>query len=338
MERDLINYKNERNRENVMQQIFSPVVSNLLHDFIFSAGNMLDRCDALSTLLTLQYARAIIKQLSLGTTKSSLELVEEIRNSEHYSECMERYNEYLYAFSELLKSTEKTSALEVSLLYVELLSQGYFSITQNYQYKIEKYDKTHLPELMGARILEGTGVCRHTSSFLGDLLKKFDINTYQHCCRTTEEEWINLNDLIFRIKPNHLITAIVENNEKFFVDTLRKKRSIISATDKRKGISLKSLAFPYKSGKVLYNFDVDVNYQRINKNLEIEPQIDIPIKTIEKEFLKQLSLEIKTYIEEYSDRLYTFKIRQLKNMQRIVELENVLIPHGDCKPKIWILK
>lgn len=339
MEINMFEFKDEKNLENLDKMIHSPIIYELTHNMSLAFVNLIENKSFSSLLLMGGYTYTYLNLLRSIVNKTNEEIIEEIKDTDQYKECLERYNEYLSSIANAFEFTNLTNSLEYSLLYTELLHQGYFSITGEYTYKIEQYDKYNLLELMGVRVLEGHAICKHVSVFLGNLLEKLSIKAYQQYCRASNIGEVKLNDLLYRKKANHLITSIIENNKKIFIDPMNRSNPFITENSKKTDFSISHMIFPYQTNFGIYNFfNDDASFQLVNESLKEKKLQDVPLVSIEKEILEEVRYKIMQCLIIYEEFFNEVKLDQLENMKRIVELENMLIPHGDSKPKVWILK
>lgn len=339
MERDIFRYKDERNLENFEEFMHSQHVYEFMHNMSLAFVNLAENKTFSSSILMMAYAYTYWKSLSSVVGKTNKELKEEIKATDYYKECMERYDEYLTIIANAFKSTDLTNPLEYSLLYTELLHLGYFSITDEYTYKIENYDKYNLLELMGARVLEGPAICKHASVFLGNLLDKLNIQSYQQYCKAGNIGKVKLYDFFITKKANHLITAVIGDNKKIYVDPMNRSNPLIDINFKRSDLSIDRIIFPYQTEIGLYNFFTDDDsFNLVNGSLDKKYLQDFPLDSLEKDEIEEMKYKTLQNLIIYEEIFKETKQSQLENMKRIVELENMLVPHGDSKPKVWVLK
>lgn len=336
MEKDLTHFLEMRELENINSRLYDSYTYNLLNNLTLSIFNTAEKKDIISGLASIKYIIEILKYCSLGISDAKKELTEEIRNTEYYKECTDRYNYYISSLANLIGYTNLKTPLEYSYLYITLLYKGYFSINGKFEYKKEKFDSFPILELTGARILEGNVLCRHSSMFLGDLLTKLDVKNYQQFCRTTPSSSFTFKDILLRNNQSHLITTILENDEKFSVDALNYYNPIICENQKANPFTLKDLIYSYKTQAASYKF-ID-EYELLNSCLKKIFLDNVPDKKIEYQKLRDAELKAKDCFIMYRELFKDLKEKQIENMKRIVELEHLLIPHGDVKPKTWVLK
>jgi len=339
MERDIFRYRDERNLKNIEEFIHSQQAYEFKHNIAFAIVNLIENKTVSSVILMMAYAYTYWKSLTSIVGKTNQEIEEEIKTTDYYKECMERYNEYLSSIANAFNSTDLTNSLEYSLLYTELLHLGYFSITGEYTYKIENYDKYNLLELMGVRVLEGSVVCKHASVFLGNLLDELNIQSYQQDCKAGDIGKVKLYDFFITKKANHLITAVIEDNKKIYVDPMNRSNPLIDINSKRSDLSIDRIIFPYQTKIGLYNFFADDDsFNLVNGSLDKKHLQAFPLASLEKDEIEEMKYKTLQNLIIYEEIFKETKQRQLENMKRIVELENMLVPHGDTKPKVWVLK
>lgn len=127
---------------------------------------------------------------------------EDYNNYGEISTVQELYDEATSEVSDLIKTIGFDNSIECFYFVDYLLSNGYLSL-EDFSYDdnadfLDLYDY----DALGADVLYGTGVCRHTADFYTNVLKKAGYDAYTSACYLTE----NKNDSTK--KPNHAITVV----------------------------------------------------------------------------------------------------------------------------------
>ena len=86
------------------------------------------------------------------------------------------YQEYLDNYLKLSKELANNDPIEISTLYYTMRKHGYLST--NKCFKGKDQDIIENNRILGANIMNGTGVCRHISCLLKDILKKYGYDAY----------------------------------------------------------------------------------------------------------------------------------------------------------------
>lgn len=136
-----------------------------------------------------------------------------IRETDEYKELVKAYNEYILGIANILENDDMSTYCKLHV-FSELLSKSVLSVSEQYKGAEYSKDSIYLNELTGARVIQGTGVCRHVSVLLNDVL---NISGQTSCVLTVSTK----DDLISRIKGDHAVVGIVEDNKKYAFDPLR---------------------------------------------------------------------------------------------------------------------
>ncbi len=145
------------------------------------------------------------------------QLFEMLRGTTTYKELEEEYNNYVKDVAKLIRNVGLTSAKETVLYLQGLMESGCFAKNRKHQYKNYQYEADYLIELSGAKVVTGTCVCRHMSSFFVDVMNELG---YIAANVTVTEDH---DDPVKRIQKrnvilNHAVAAIVDNGQKFLFD------------------------------------------------------------------------------------------------------------------------
>jgi len=125
------------------------------------------------------------------------------------------YNEILEKFVDLNYMFNLNNPLEVYALYTKLLYKGYFSYNYNFEYnepvcKYKLFDT--LP--LGINVINGSGVCKHISSMLQDILNLMNIKN-----EVLTVYFYDSNEKIkYHFIGNHIINLTAFDNKAYFLD------------------------------------------------------------------------------------------------------------------------
>ena len=93
------------------------------------------------------------------------------------------YNEYIEKITKLIKVFDNLDMYQQILLYDNLLYCGLLSATNTFEYHDYIIDKDH-NSILGARITNGNGVCRHMASNQQDVFNQLGYQTVDISCFT----------------------------------------------------------------------------------------------------------------------------------------------------------
>ena len=147
--------------------------------------------------------------VGINYIKALAELEDDKYRQEHieeYNELVKLYNDYLDNIANIIKQYEYSDDLQLCIALDFLLDSGFFSLDNNFSYKeFEKNDERFL-DMLGSFIVTGNGVCRHTTAFMMDLLKRLDVNCFKISCTN------------IRTKGYHAMVGIISNGKKYSFD------------------------------------------------------------------------------------------------------------------------
>lgn len=149
--------------------------------------------------------------------KDEAVIIEKLRETEIYKECKEEYNAYIKEVASLIRDTGIKSSKEAVQYLQFLMEEGFFAPNKKHQYKKYAYCKEYLAELCGAKVLSGTSVCRHMSSFFVDVLSELNYTAANLSVITTNNDPVKL---VKRGIPKwtHAVTAISEEGKMYLFD------------------------------------------------------------------------------------------------------------------------
>lgn len=258
---------------------------------------------------------------------------------DNYFLCLDKYQLYISKLATFLKKIGPISLIEM-IFFVDLCyKNGYFSVTKKFQYHNFVYDEDELSDLLGARIIEGCGVCRHGSSFMADLFNKMG---YSSAVLTTKGgSELELNNMSLLLKPsNHTVTYISDQNFNLIYN---------STTHFDFADSLVILAYAKTDSKIIpknclastigdYNyylmFDTNQEYFNTSRMEQVKKwnktrlsevsrgELEVALKNAREVYEIQ-----KSEIEKMYSVLYPL-------MSDIVSLEQSLFPHSDLEAQL----
>ena len=158
-----------------------------------------------------------------------------------HQELKKDFDKVLDNIESLANTFDFKTGIEISTLNAFLLHGGYLSITDKYIYKtgisdIREFldDKTlHI----ALKVFTGVGCCRHTASFIKQVLDRFNIENSIVCVDTNSIEY-DINKIRLFLNnyhknsspnPNHAINYICENDFNYFLDLTSSQAEIFVA-------------------------------------------------------------------------------------------------------------
>ena len=249
-----------------------------------------------------------------------------IRDTKEYQECLKEYNELLLSIASLIKESPFKNLNDVISYLQILLKTGCFNAGKTITNDSYKNEKESVLELTGARIVTGTGVCRHYSSFMADVL-----NTIGFASSVKPVITISGDKKITSKYPNHAIILTTDGTHITFYDPtisrfldLRKdlkhpKYKIATVDDKRYYINL----------EMKYPNLISEPIERLLNELEYTSYPE----TNELEYMGKILM--KHCYEIPSQR--TFMTNEKERLNKIKELIEKINPCSDEKISSWKL-
>lgn len=143
--------------------------------------------------------------------------VEMLRTTTTYKELMDEYQKYITDVAKLVKTACLTTAKENAVYLHALMELGYFSKQMNHKYKLFEYEKDYLEEALGAKIVTGTSVCRHMSSFMADVMNEIGYTAANVSCTTNDDDPVKRIQK-GNVELDHSVLAVADQGTKFLFD------------------------------------------------------------------------------------------------------------------------
>lgn len=140
-----------------------------------------------------------------------------LRTTTTYNELLNEYKKYIKDVATLVKSVHLESAKENTVYLHALMELGFFSKQMSHKYKLFKYEREYLEELIGAKVVTGTSVCRHMSSFMVDVLNELGYTAANISCTPHDEnpvKRIQKGNVIL----DHSVVGVADKGTKFLFD------------------------------------------------------------------------------------------------------------------------
>lgn len=261
------------------------------------------------------------------------EIISILRNSNTYQELVEEYHKYIEDIAKLIKETGLSSSKEVLLYLHKLIQSGYFSEYMKHTYYSFKYEKDMLTELLGAKVATGKTVCRHTSSFIVDIMNTLGYTAANISCRLSDKDpvkQIQRNN----VKLNHAVAGILSEDTKVLFDsTCGVFAALPQDFDFKEieSIHVSQYVTPIKKKYLIMCPQMQyINYGRDN---ECKTLNTTKLATITYEEVEKLQTRIDKLFKEQEKNNYDFYISHEEQIKKIKSLYQELLPYSDKRIK-----
>lgn len=278
--------------------------------------------------------RGYWKDLSLP---EEVKISEILRTTTTYKDCVSEYNKYIEEVAKLVKKLGFESSRDTTAYLQLLLETGHFSKYMRHTYKIHSYEKEFLPELCGAKVLTGTSVCRHMSSFFTDILNVLGYTAANISAVTTEKNPVKVAQKTNN-HWNHAVVGISENNISYLFDPTCGKY-----ISQPKNISFKEV----ESILVRQYQEAISKYLIINPGpVVLNPKREKELSIINTSKPAQITDdEAKFYHEKAeiiykgnSHNQYNFFVSQEERIKKVEGLYREISPYSDKPIKKWLVR
>ena len=199
-------------------------------------------------------------------------------NDSIHQELKKDFDKVLDNIESLANTFNFKMGIEISTLNAILLHGGYLSITDKYIYKTGMFD---IREFLDDKTLHialkaftGVGCCRHTASFIKQVLDRFNIKNNMVTVDVNELDY-NINEIRLFLSsinkkissnPNHVINYISENDYNYFLDLTSSESKMFTASNQfATSVDDYNLLLPlYSYDYSLYNNEF-IDYRKVPK-------------------------------------------------------------------------
>lgn len=195
-----------------------------------------------------------------------------------HQEMKEDFDKVLDNIESLANTFNFKTGIEISTLNAILLHWGYLSLKEKYIYKTGIFDiKEFFDDKtlhIALKVFTGYGCCRHTASFIKQVLDRFNIKNNMVRVDANELEY-NINEIRLFLSnihkemssnPNHVINYINENGYNYFLDLTTDQIKIFGASNGfATSVDDYNLVLPlYSYDYSLYNNEF-IDYRKVPK-------------------------------------------------------------------------
>ena len=160
------------------------------------------------------------------------------------SEVVPLYKEFIHNYNKLNRTFNLNDPYEIYALYYYLYRRGYLSINKDFRYDVDAVSNNIAP-LMGCNVLSGSGVCRHISGLLSDIMNDYGMDSVNMSVYSSKYYVVFDTSCLFGKDKEELrewLDESIINKDVFFkalaeIDYLEKKARPIILTEPNMNLS-----------------------------------------------------------------------------------------------------
>ena len=271
-----------------------------------------------------------------------------LENDELFIELKKDYTTLLKNLKEFLKTINLNDEISMNIFLTNMIKNGFLSISDKCIYKIlEKERKLiDIADISGSRVMSGSYVCRHISSFLSDINNEIGYKS-----NTVSVKQIDKKDIYYKLLQkkkisnlksyyqfcDHMVTKVDTNDGSFIIDPTN--NLFYELSNEKSENFFAEFKYAYFLG---FSFDefcdlssfltvIDImNFEYFNKPIYLD-EIDL-LKNSTK--LKKKELDVRelaevnnksNYVfEQEQNNLFDFKKENLKLIKSISDKEKII--------------
>lgn len=143
--------------------------------------------------------------------------IDMLRTTTTYNELLTEYQNYIKDVAQLVKSVGLQTAKENVVYIHALMEVGFFAKNMDHKYKIFKFEREYLEELIGAKVVTGTSVCRHMSSFIVDVMNELGYTAANVSCTPNDDDPVKRIQK-GNVELDHAVVGVADKGTKFLFD------------------------------------------------------------------------------------------------------------------------
>ena len=156
-----------------------------------------------------------------------------IRDTDEYGKCIELYDSVVTDTANFIRSLGFKNSLDVGMFYQELLYNGFLSADGTFAYHKYSSDQGICPEMYGARISSGYGVCRHIATNLKDIYEKMGYTASYLSVGGAKGTLVsNIKTRIMPSSIHHAVVCVKDRFGKYIIDPTWEKVAVFDGDDK----------------------------------------------------------------------------------------------------------
>lgn len=252
--------------------------------------------------------------------------MELLEHTPEYQECKRNYNIFVAKIGDFIHSLGITDSLDVGMIYMEMLYNGFLSAPGSFKYHKFNMDYDMCTPLMGARVTSGGAVCRHIASNLRDVYRYLGFpSIYLAVTGTHNTLKDSIIDKILPHVPNHAVVLVGENYGKYIIDPTWK-------TIAEFGRSSDFADIVYNRGEhPLYHIDNDMT-AKLSKTFDYNDYLILrgtrPVHFARGE-VRQAQEYARNFVQNNYYRFANLSYRLREEMNNTAILERMLSGYGD---------
>ncbi len=263
------------------------------------------------------------KDAALFAKKYKLEM---LYNTPEYKRCKDLYDEFIRELARFMNDMGVNDTLDIGALFMELLYCGYLSVPGRFEYHRYDIDNDICSDIMGARVLSGSGVCRHIAGCLIDLYKAMGYPAAYVTVVTTNNELSSvIKDKILPFRTNHAVVLVADKYGKYIFDPTHMDVAVLNEQG--------DFARVVQNEKKLYHIDMD------DSTLKFAPSMSSDYAELQRFRPSQISerdvvdsrLNASRFIKRYSYLCNSLRSRIMYYLQNAAMLEHQLSDYSDKK-------
>lgn len=267
-------------------------------------------------------------------------ILNKIKKTSEYKECIALYNDYLKRIVELFQRLHIKDTFTTCNLLNLMLKNGFFSVNAEYNFHNYKNELLPIDKLSGARILSGTGVCRHEAAFITDILNNMGYKAAIIVVTKTgvlpdDIDELDLNKINGNMW-NHAVVGIAENGKKVLFDSVASSFAGCIPSLNITSSSIATLFPEIKNRYVFINPSQTIFYEQ--NDAYINEFMRLPLMELNLKLLEKAMYDSNDLLGDNIELFINFQSESQKQVEQIAKLEKKIIPYSDDEVVTWKVK
>ena len=182
-------------------------------------------------------------------------IYEKLIKTETYNDCYVNYLSFIDQFATFLKQFGFKSSQEAIPFIQKIIDSGYLSVRGENKAISYRFGKDYIYELLGTRVLSGTFSCRHSVSFISDIMNTLGYKAEPILAKKTTNPLL-LKDSKTLIYDHTILGIETENGKYAYCSVAKEFYSKVETSIKIGGISLNTERILDNLEKTFKNFPV----------------------------------------------------------------------------------
>lgn len=252
-----------------------------------------------------------------------------LKQTDEYNECLSLYERYVDKIAEFIRYIGLTDSLDVGMIYMNLLYGGILSCTDSFDYHKYERDIDICPELWGARVSSGTGVCRHIASNLVDVYKELGFTasylSVKGCDGSTKSILV---DRLLPTKPVHAVVSVGDRYGKYIIDPTWK-----TVAQFGKDEAFAPIIWGKKSTPIYHiNYNEFIDRDKKVSYDDFAILREMPNARFRKGYVTSAAMDAYNYLATHERLVRDFSLYLKSDVRRIALLEKRISSYRDCIP------